>query len=193
MTQPIVTTVLFARKDSAYKNYKFFDVYDADRDARTYHGNNPVIAHPPCRAWGQLSHLANPRVDEKQLAWYALSQVRLCGGVLEHPKRSRLWKESGILSCEVDAFGGYLIFIDQFHFGHVASKPTGLYICGVPRNKLPPVPVRNGKPWKTICGVVGQPGRRCTQYEREYTPLLLMKWLREVTKLCYLNRKERFG
>lgn len=66
--------VLFARKDSAYKQSSLFDVYDIDRDARTYCDSYPVLAHPPCRAWGMLSHMANPRPNEKQLAFFALAQ-----------------------------------------------------------------------------------------------------------------------
>jgi hypothetical protein len=86
--------VLFAREDSSYKNFEEFDVYDINRDARTFCKKMPVIAHPPCRAWGMLSHMANPREGEKQLAYLSLAQVRLNGGVLEHPAASRLWKEA---------------------------------------------------------------------------------------------------
>jgi len=75
--------VLFARDDSRYKQLEGYDVYDIDRDARNYCKSYPVLAHPPCRAWGQLSHMANPRPDEKQLAYFALAQVRLNGGVLD--------------------------------------------------------------------------------------------------------------
>jgi len=122
--------VLFARNDSRYKEMALiYDVYDIDRDARTFCKKLPVIAHPPCRAWGQLSHMANPRPDEKQLAFFALAQVRLNGGVLEHPAGSRLWKEANLpLGDEVDEFGGFTIEIDQWDFGHVAHKNTKLYI-----------------------------------------------------------------
>lgn len=82
--------VLFAREDSRYKDFEGYDIYDINRDARNYCKNYPVIAHPPCRAWGMLSHMANPRPDEKQLAYFALAQVRLNGGILEHPAGSRL-------------------------------------------------------------------------------------------------------
>ena len=92
--------VLFCRADSAYKDRDACDVYDAQRDARTFRGAMPVIAHPPCRCWGALSHMAHrstPNRDavvlaEKQLAIWACGQVRKCGGVLEHPAKSKLFK-----------------------------------------------------------------------------------------------------
>ena len=90
----LVIAVLFARDDSRYKDFNVYDVYDINRDARTFCKKMPVIAHPPCRAWGMLSHMANPREGEKQLAYLALAQVRLNGGILEHPAGSRLWKEA---------------------------------------------------------------------------------------------------
>jgi len=90
----LVIAVLFARDDSRYKELDGYDVYDIHRDARNYCKNYPVVAHPPCRAWGMLSHMANPREGEKQLAYLALAQVRLNGGILEHPAGSRLWKEA---------------------------------------------------------------------------------------------------
>lgn len=52
--------VLFARQDSTYKALSGVDVYDIDRDARTFQGGMPVVAHPPCRAWGRLRAFANP-------------------------------------------------------------------------------------------------------------------------------------
>ena len=60
--------VLFARADSNYKQLPECDVWDAERDARKWPGGCPVVAHPPCRAWGRLRHFAKPRDDEKDLA-----------------------------------------------------------------------------------------------------------------------------
>lgn len=135
--------VLFARNDSRYKDFDIYEVYDINRDARTFCKKMPVIAHPPCRAWGQLSHMANPREGEKQLAYLALAQVRLNGGVLEHPASSRLFKEAELpVGMFCDEFGGFTIEIDQFDFGHVAHKQTKLYICGIGFNDLPPPPPR---------------------------------------------------
>jgi len=55
----------FARPDSIYKSLPGCDVFDLARDARTYNGSYPVIAHPPCRAWGRLRSFAKPRPDEE--------------------------------------------------------------------------------------------------------------------------------
>jgi hypothetical protein len=175
--------VLFARQDSRYKQLPGYDVYDIDRDARNFNESYPVIAHPPCRAWGRLSHMANPRPDEKDLAWFALDKVRKNGGVLEHPKGSKLWKEALLpMTGEMpDKFGGFTILIDQYHFGHVARKWTHLYIVGITPDQVPEIPFRDGQPWKTICGITGQPGRRCTQYEREYSPDGLIEFM---TSIC---------
>jgi len=72
--------VLFARSDSVYKSLPGCDVYDIDRDAMTFEGGMPVIAHPPCRSWGRLAHRANPRPGERKLALWAVDQVRQWGG-----------------------------------------------------------------------------------------------------------------
>src|SRR5207245_1798634 len=88
--------VLFARRDSIYKTLPGCEVYDQDRDALSYVGGMPVVAHPPCRAWGNLAHFAKPRDGEKQFAEWAVQQVRRWGGVLEHPKNSRLWAAKGL-------------------------------------------------------------------------------------------------
>jgi len=149
--------VLFARQDSRYKQLEGYDVYDIDRDARNFNGDYPVIAHPPCRAWGRLSHMANPRPDEKDLAWFALEKVRKNGGVLEHPQGSRLWKEAPLpMPGEFpDEFGGFSILIDQYHFGHVARKWTHLYIVGIESKDLPEIPIRGGSRGKLFVELLG--------------------------------------
>ena len=183
--------VLFARQDSRYKQLDGYDVYDIDRDARHYAADYPVIAHPPCRAWGMLSHMANPRPDEKDLAWFALDQVRKNGGVLEHPTGSRLWKEGKLplMGQGYDDFGGFTLEVDQYDFGHVAHKRTKLYICGITIEQLPELPPKNlAIPTRSICGNV-KGTKRCTQYQREYTPDGLIDFLTEICNTVKENKK----
>ena len=59
----MTVAVLFVRSDSVYKQMADVDCYDIDRDARTWPGGCPVVAHPPCRAWGLLRQFAKPRPD----------------------------------------------------------------------------------------------------------------------------------
>ncbi len=65
---PADVAVLYARADSNYRALDRCDVWDAERDARRWPGGVPVVAHPPCRAWGRLRAFAKPREDEKALA-----------------------------------------------------------------------------------------------------------------------------
>ena len=110
------------------------DCWDIERNALNWAGGNPIVAHPPCRAWGQLSHFAKPREGEKELAIYSINQIRKYGGVLEHPRASKLWKEMNLpTGSQVDEFGGYTLCINQSWFGHRAEKKTLLYICGCPK------------------------------------------------------------
>lgn len=96
------------------------DCWDASRDARKYDGPHPVVAHPPCKHWGRLRHLAKngrhrfsqespacvlcggepgfdvgrtcPSNTDVDCAPRAVEQVRQFGGVLEHPAGSKLWE-----------------------------------------------------------------------------------------------------
>lgn len=169
--------VLYARSDSCY-----FDlveqVFDISRDARTYDENLPVIAHPPCRSWGRLRHLAKPRPDEKALAFHALEQVRRCGGVLEHPMGSSLWNQALLPrpGCAPDQFGGYTILIDQGWFGHPAPKPTYLYIVGLSREMLPFIPIQLHRAEKRTLDL--------SPAEREKTPIKFARWLVRVALSC---------
>lgn len=181
--------VLFARLDSVYKQLGC-DVYDINRDARSYTGSNAVIAHPPCRAWGRLRGMANPRPDEKDLAVFAVDKVRTNGGVLEHPESSSLWAHYDLPrpcpdKIAIDQYGGFTFAIAQSWFGHKARKNTWLYIVGIAPAQLPAFPIvlgeaqyvvttgRRTKPWK----------KEITKAEREHTPDQLARWLIELVQI----------
>lgn len=169
--------VLFAREDSVYKRLPGVDVFDLARDARTYHGPLPVVAHPPCRAWGRLRHFAKPRPDEKALALFAVHAVRSWGGVLEHPANSTLWPAAGLPAPgALDCFGGFTYPVSQQWFGHRAPKLTWLYVCGVQPRAIPVVPFELG----TAAGRIARMGQR----EREATPEAFARWLVELARRC---------
>ena len=181
--------VLFARKDSIYKQFLNCDVYDIERDARRYQPGLPIIAHPPCRAWGKLRGLAKPRPDEKELAVWSVWKIRENGGILEHPEGSKLWDELNLpKGSQVDEFGGWTLKIHQSWFGHLAEKKTLLYICGVSPADIPAYPISLDIPQRVITNTkrrngirikAGDPGFRteCTKAQREHTPQALAEWL----------------
>ena len=196
--------VLFARRDSIYKTLLGCDVYDIDRDARTWPGGCPVVAHPPCRGWGNLKHMAKPRAGEKDLAVLAVNLIRRWGGVLEHPQRSTLWEHCRLPKPgpERDQHGGWTLAAPQKWWGHRAEKPTLFYIVGIAPRSLPLIPLVMGR----ASHVVTQPGRlksglrrtgattslrpEITKAERERTPPLLAEWLVELTRRCLVEPAE---
>lgn len=180
----VTVAVLFARSDSVYKTLPDCDVFDIDRDARTFAGGCQVIAHPPCRAWGRLRAFAKPRPDEKELARFAVQKVRECGGVLEHPEHSSLWPDMALpIGKERDSFGGFTLSVDQFWFGHKAKKGTFLYVVGCEPGEIPPFSLRFENPQFVVAS--RKKGRKeITKAEREATPEGFAVWLLELAKKC---------
>jgi hypothetical protein len=179
----MTVAVLFARADSNYKALPDVDVWDAERDARRWPGGCPVVAHPPCRAWGRLRTFAKPRADEMNLARLAVALVREFGGVLEHPAGSTLWKAQRLpLPGERDSYGGWTLAAPQKWWGHKAEKATWFYVVGCEPGDIPPLPfVMGDAPY-----VVQGRGRRphIPKAEREHTPPALAEWLVELAARC---------
>jgi hypothetical protein len=203
MTLSVKTVaVLFARADSIYKTMPGCDVYDQARDARTWPGGAPIVGHPPCRSWGTLAHMAHKATaEEKALAPWCVDRIREWGGVLEHPKRSKLWPHCGLpRGTERDQWGGWTLPIFQQWFGHRAEKATLLYIVGCEPADVPPFPLVLGRAERIIAGNKrrsdgtrirkGDIGWRpdCTDAEREHTPPALADWLVELARRCAIPR-----
>jgi len=145
MQQKLKTiAALYVETDGAYFGVAGVDPWDENRDARSYKGPHPVVAHPPCQRWGRYWHGApnNPhqfRLGEDGGCFAAaLTAVRNYGGVLEHPAHSRAWEFFGIAKPEpgkgwakADDFGGWTCYVEQGHYGHVSRKPTWLYAAKV--------------------------------------------------------------
>jgi len=126
--------------------------------------------------------MSKATTEERQLAFHAVGAVRRCGGVLEHPAWSSLWREAGLpLPGEpLDAAGGWTLPVFQGHAGHRAPKDTWLYIVGINRRALPSFPFGLGHP----PGRVELMGKR----EREATPPDFARWLVDLATAC--DRRE---
>jgi hypothetical protein len=186
---------LFVRADSIYKTMEGVDAYDMERDARTYDGPWPVVAHPPCRSWATLRHCAQPRPDERNLARLAVAMVREFGGVLEHPHRTTLWEAQRLPEVgERDAFGGFTLVIDQHWWGHRAQKRTRLYVVGCEPVEVPILPLRLGEATHTVGLWSGRDKNTCRpsigKREFESTPPELAAWLVETARRCAVNELE---
>ena len=131
---------LFVETDGCYFGLPEVDPWDVKRDARCYHGPYSVVAHPPCQRWGAMANVNHARWggehnrpgNDGGCFAAALLAVRLWGGVLEHPAKSRAWdayrltKPNGIgwVKC-LD--GGWVCEVWQSAYGHRANKATWLY------------------------------------------------------------------
>lgn len=184
ITKPGKTTVLFTRTNSIYNELNT-DTWDINRDATNYTGNDPVIAHPPCRAWGNFSQWAKPREGEKMLAVWATKLIQKNGGVLEHPKTSKIWETMKLPKPgQIDKYGGWTLNIDQYWFGHRAIKNTTLYIVGTAQRNIPDIPIK----FRYLITPVEQMGKQ----EREATPKELAKWLIKLIEIIKENKKNNY-
>jgi hypothetical protein len=141
---------LYVQKNGCYFGLEGVDPWDEQRDARTYKGPHPVVAHPPCARWSRYWH-GGPSVKVRRMKGdddgcfaHSLWAVRTFGGVIEHPEASAAWKWHGLTTppktggwVKADDFGGWTCCVEQVHYGHRARKATWLYVCGVPEHLLP--------------------------------------------------------
>ena len=141
------------------------ECWPAGRDARTYPGPWPVVAHPPCQRWSRwLWHCANAfhgtgvLGDDGGCFKSALAAVRRFGGVLEHPALTYAFAHHGLNEPAPGPYwtsagfcGGWVAQVDQGWFGHPAAKPTWLYAsagCELP--KLPDKPFRSPRDFSSL-------------------------------------------
>src|ERR1700691_5821428 len=134
---------LFVDPDGCYAGLPNIDVWAEARDARTYAGPHPVVAHPPCQRWGRFWHGSTRKPHQFKLGddggcfEAALSAVRRFGGVLEHPADSHAWKAFGLLpprrgeGWKLADGVGWTCYVEQGHYGHASRKPTWLYAVGI--------------------------------------------------------------
>lgn len=142
---------LYVETGGCYYGLPGVDPWDEARDARTYAGAHPVVAHPPCQRWGRFWHGSTRRPhqfkfgDDGGCFKAALASVRAFGGVIEHPAYSGAWNpldhvrpgfdlpapECGAGWSAPDEYGGRSIYVEQCHYGHKARKASWLYAVGI--------------------------------------------------------------
>lgn len=174
-------SVLFTQKNSTYNTLQA-DTWDKNRNALHYPKGNVIIAHPPCAQWGNLATLANKNEQEKELARWAVREIRQHGGILEHPVRSKLWQEMNLpYPGGRDQYNGFSINIDQHWFGHPAKKNTLLYIVGCLESDLPPIPLNFDAIKYAVGGGINK--KDLSRYKRNSTPIALARWLIETANI----------
>jgi len=135
-----MVAALFVEAGGAYFGLPDVDPWDEARDARTYAGPHPVVAHPPCQLWVNFAALNFKRYggehnrpgNDGGCFAAALASVNRWGGVLEHPAYSNAWAAHGLIaprgrgwqSCGA---GRWVAEVWQSAYGHKARKRTWLY------------------------------------------------------------------
>lgn len=133
---------LYVQKDGCYAGLPGVDLWPESRDARTYAGPFPVVAHPPCDRWCQMAPVNQARYghkvgDDGGCFASALDAVRRWGGILEHPAVTIAWRTFGLPKPQSAGgwsravCGGWVCHVEQRHYGHRARKATWLYAHGV--------------------------------------------------------------
>ncbi len=161
------------------------EAYDEARDARTYAGPYPVVAHPPCGPWSSLRTLS--KETTKDLGPQAVAAVRQWGGVLEHPRGSKLFRHCGMPHPGElpDEHGGLTFEVSQCDWGHVARKRSWIYVVGY-RTTPPAPPSKEPTHWCSGGGT-GRgrtpPGIKvCSAQQRRRTPVAFAQWLIEIAR-----------
>ena len=133
--------ILCAASRSAYHEMEGVEVYDRRRDARSFTGGMPVVAHPPCRAWSAFcAHQAKPEPGEKELGLWCVEQVKEWGGILEQPAHSRLFDAANLPKPGWEARAdSWSLEVWQAWWGYPQIKATWLYFSKIsPLNVLYP-------------------------------------------------------
>jgi hypothetical protein len=139
----MMVAALYVQKGGCYYGLPDVDPWDEQRDARTYAGPWPVVAHSPCQRWSRLAGQVEKRYgikrgDDGGCFEAALKAVRTWGGVLEHPEGSGAWRHFKLLPpprhggwVPAGDFNGWTCCIEQGHYGHRARKASWLYAAKV--------------------------------------------------------------
>ena len=144
--------------------------WDEARDARTYAGPWPVVAHPPCGPWSRNAFSCTKQ--DASAFEHALKLVHQFGGILEHPESSRAFAAYNIKPS---------IVVDQVNWGHACRKRTWLYLVGCSIDQPLPPP-RKPTHWcrKRPGQIVPKGIKMASKRIRRQTPEAFAVWLIEI-------------
>lgn len=136
----IEIAALFVETDGVYFNLPGVIPWDQRKDARSYAGPHPVVAHPPCQLWVNFAGLNYKRYggahnrpgNDGGCFAAALQAVRAHGGVLEHPYNSYAWHTFRLTPPIVSGWirqsdTEWVCEVWQSAYGHLARKRTWLF------------------------------------------------------------------
>ena len=183
----MTVAALYVEPDGPYTGLDGVEVWDEARDARTYAGPHPVVAHPPCNRWSSLANInwkrwGTTRREDGGMFVAALKAVRLYGGVLEHPAFSMAWKSHGLMWpstsggwTTADCDGGWTCHVEQGHYGHEACKGTWLYSvgCDLPSMKWGRSGKGTGGPDRKVVRSISSRDKRRIHTPDDFRDLLL--------------------
>jgi hypothetical protein len=200
---------LYVQADGVYAGLPEVDIWPEERDARTYAGPWPVVAHPPCQRWGRYWH-GSPRKphqyakgDDNGCFAAALAAVRRWHGVLEHPAHSHAWDAHSLPwppaeGWQMDVHGGWCCRVEQGFYGHGARKASWLYAvgCDLPslrwgegEQRLDPVMLeRHGYEKARRVGLVAMAGGKRKTEIRNATPIPFRDLLLSIAASAILER-----
>ena len=93
---------LYIEPEGCYADVSGVDAWCEIRDARSYVGPHPVVAHPPCQRWGRMAKGGPSAPDTEKVGHdnncfaSALDTLATYGGVIEHPEASKAWRWFGL-------------------------------------------------------------------------------------------------
>jgi hypothetical protein len=139
----VTVAALYVDPKGVYADLPDVEVWDEARDARTYAGPWPVVAHPPCARWSRLAAFTEARFGYKRgedggCFAAALAAVQTYGGILEHPAHTDAWDAfdlpkpttwSGWTTSLL--VPGATAYVEQGRYGLPVKKATWLYAVGV--------------------------------------------------------------
>ena len=166
----MTVAALYVDPRGPYPTLAGVDCWGINRDARLYNGPYPAVLHPPCGPWESFRKYCT---EDLSCALRAVEQVREFGGVLEHPRGSTLWRVAGLPApnTDLDIHGGWSLVVEQVSWGHVARKPTILYLVGVDRELALSTMRTGGEPTHAI----GRPGKAAAAAAGYTWPCLKLK------------------